>query len=77
MCSGLNCDPILVKAIPGVSKITEGYNPATWMLEVSNVEEEMQLGVDFADIYLKSSLYQYEISNFSFCLNTELSIFIL
>lgn len=46
------------EAIPGVSKITEGYNPATWMLEVSNVEEEMQLGVDFADIYLKSSLYQ-------------------
>jgi hypothetical protein len=52
-----------VKAIPGVAKIPDGYNPATWMLEVSNVEEEIQLGVDFADIYLKSSLYQYEPCN--------------
>jgi len=52
-----------VKVIPGVAKITDGYNPATWMLEVSNNEEEMHLGVDFADIYLKSSLYQYETCN--------------
>lgn len=48
----------VMKAVPGVHKITEGYNPATWMLEVSNNDEEMELGVDFADIYLKSSLYQ-------------------
>ena len=52
-----------MKAIPGVAKITPGYNPATWMLEVSNVEEEIQLGVDFADIYKKSSLFQYEPRN--------------
>jgi hypothetical protein len=47
-----------VKALPGVTKIEEGYNPATWMLDVTNVEEEIQLGVDFADIYRKSELYQ-------------------
>ncbi|KAG0587732.1 hypothetical protein KC19_2G187600 [Ceratodon purpureus] len=46
------------EVIPRVAKISDGYNPATWMLEVSSVEEEMQLGVDFADIYLKSQLYQ-------------------
>jgi len=48
-----------VKALPGVAKITDGYNPATWMLEVTNFEEELALGVDFADIYLKSELHQY------------------
>lgn len=49
-----------MKGIPGVSKNTEGYNPATWMLDVTNVEEEIQLGVDFADVYRKSDLYQYD-----------------
>jgi hypothetical protein len=46
------------QAIPGVAKITDGYNPATWMLEVTNADVEAQLDVDFADLYLKSSLYQ-------------------
>ncbi|CAM6029266.1 unnamed protein product [Sphagnum balticum] len=46
------------EAIPGVSKIKEGDNPATWMLEVSNVAVENRLGVDFAEIYEKSSLYR-------------------
>ncbi|XP_024394096.1 ABC transporter G family member 29 isoform X2 [Physcomitrium patens] len=46
------------QAIPGITRIKDGYNPATWMLEVSNVDTEIQLGVDFADLYLKSSLYQ-------------------
>ncbi|GAA0169413.1 ATP-binding cassette [Lithospermum erythrorhizon] len=42
----------------GVSKITDGYNPATWMLEVSSSSQEMMLGVDFADIYKNSELYK-------------------
>ncbi|CAM6100567.1 unnamed protein product [Calypogeia fissa] len=46
------------EAIPGVPKITEGYNPATWMLEVSSVGVEHRLGVDFAELYEKSALYE-------------------
>lgn len=53
------CLLVMTQSIPGVPRITEGYNPATWMLEVSNVEIEAQLGVDFADLYIKSALYRY------------------
>lgn len=48
-----------MKAIEGVPKIRSGYNPATWMLEVTSSAEESRLGVDFAEIYRRSSLYQY------------------
>ncbi|KAL3523633.1 hypothetical protein ACH5RR_016467 [Cinchona calisaya] len=54
------------KSVPGVSKIKDGYNPATWMLEVSSSAIENQLGVDFADIYSISDLYrrkQQDLSN--------------
>ncbi|PIA48197.1 hypothetical protein AQUCO_01400641v1, partial [Aquilegia coerulea] len=44
--------------IEGVPKITPDYNPATWMLEASSISSENLLGVDFANIYLESSLYQ-------------------
>jgi hypothetical protein len=47
-----------LQAIPGVQKIKEGMNPATWMLEASSITVEKQLGIDFAEIYKKSSLYQ-------------------
>ncbi|MBA0749004.1 hypothetical protein Gogos_002972 [Gossypium gossypioides] len=46
------------EGIQGVSKIKDGYNPATWMLEVSTTAQELALGVDFADIYKKSELYK-------------------
>ncbi|XP_024019277.1 pleiotropic drug resistance protein 2 [Morus notabilis] len=46
------------EAIPGVPKIKEGYNPATWMLEVSSTAVESQLNVDFAEIYANSDLYK-------------------
>ncbi|KAJ8767987.1 hypothetical protein K2173_020927 [Erythroxylum novogranatense] len=46
------------EAIPGVPKIKEGYNPATWMLDVSSTAAETQLDVDFAEIYANSNLYQ-------------------
>ncbi|KAL9406998.1 hypothetical protein Peur_003970 [Populus x canadensis] len=42
--------------IEGVSKIKDGYNPATWMLEVTSSSQEMALGVDFANIYKNSDL---------------------
>ncbi|KAM0889290.1 hypothetical protein ACQ4PT_027845 [Festuca glaucescens] len=46
------------EAIPGVAKITEGYNPATWMLDVSSPLAEARLDMNFAEIYANSSLYR-------------------
>lgn len=46
------------EAIPGVPNIQDGYNPATWMLDISTPQVESQLDVDFAEIYANSSLYQ-------------------
>lgn len=47
-----------MQAVPGVPKITDGYNPATWMLEISTPSIEARLQVDFADIFTKSDLYK-------------------
>ncbi|KAM0017401.1 putative ABC-type maltose transporter [Helianthus debilis subsp. tardiflorus] len=44
--------------IDGVAKIKDGYNPATWMLEVSTSSQELALGVDFAEIYRNSELFR-------------------
>ena len=49
---------LFVQGIEGVSKIKDGYNPATWMLEVSSSAQEEMLGVDFCEIYKQSELYQ-------------------
>ncbi|KAK7261881.1 hypothetical protein RIF29_28204 [Crotalaria pallida] len=46
------------ESIEGVSKIKAGYNPATWMLEVTTTAQEMNLGVDFTEIYQNSDLYR-------------------
>ncbi|KAH7845456.1 hypothetical protein Vadar_002249 [Vaccinium darrowii] len=46
------------EVIQGVPKIKSGYNPASWILEVSSPAEEVRLGVDFAEVYEKSSLFQ-------------------
>ncbi|KAK1439447.1 hypothetical protein QVD17_05265 [Tagetes erecta] len=46
------------EAIPGVPKIKHGYNPATWVLEVTSSSAEIQLNVDYAQIYANSTLYQ-------------------
>ncbi|XP_071717159.1 pleiotropic drug resistance protein 1-like [Rutidosis leptorrhynchoides] len=43
--------------IEGVSKIKDGYNPATWMLEVTSSSRELAIGVDFAEMYKNSELY--------------------
>ncbi|GAB4842032.1 transcription factor [Ancistrocladus abbreviatus] len=45
------------EGIQGVPKIKDGYNPATWMLEVTTMGQELALGVDFAEIYRNSDLY--------------------
>ncbi|KAD6794569.1 hypothetical protein E3N88_05465 [Mikania micrantha] len=53
-----SCDLIkYFEDIEGVSKITNGYNPATWMLEVTASSQEVAMGVDFTEIYKNSELY--------------------
>ncbi|KAI3512021.1 hypothetical protein L1887_19184 [Cichorium endivia] len=49
---------VTIQDINGVSKIKDGYNPATWMLEVSASAQEMALGFDFTEIYRNSDLYR-------------------
>ncbi|XP_058191654.1 pleiotropic drug resistance protein 3-like isoform X2 [Rhododendron vialii] len=44
--------------IPGVQKIRNNYNPATWILEVTSTTAEAELGIDFAQVYKNSLLYQ-------------------
>ncbi|XP_043694952.1 pleiotropic drug resistance protein 1-like isoform X2 [Telopea speciosissima] len=46
------------EAINGISKIKDGQNPATWMLEVTMMAQETTLGVDFAVLYKNSELYR-------------------
>ncbi|XAR50595.1 Sulfate-transporting ATPase [Bertholletia excelsa] len=46
------------EGVNGVSKIKDGYNPATWMLEVTASAQELVLGVDFAEVYRNSELYR-------------------
>ncbi|KAF8393289.1 hypothetical protein HHK36_021530 [Tetracentron sinense] len=43
--------------INGVSKIKDGYNPATWMLEVTTAAQEAALGINFTEVYKNSELY--------------------
>ncbi|KAK9991983.1 hypothetical protein SO802_026968 [Lithocarpus litseifolius] len=46
------------ESIPGVPAIKDNYNPATWMLEITSKSAEAELGVDFAQIYRGSTLYE-------------------
>ncbi|XP_030464472.1 pleiotropic drug resistance protein 1-like [Syzygium oleosum] len=46
------------EGIQGVRGIKDGYNPATWMLEVTSPAQELALGVDFSDLYKNSDLYR-------------------
>ncbi|KAL8497933.1 hypothetical protein ACS0TY_021327 [Phlomoides rotata] len=47
------------EAIEGLPRIRPGYNPSTWMLEVTSSAEEIRMGIDFAEVYRKSCLYQF------------------
>ncbi|KAL3714540.1 hypothetical protein ACJRO7_006455 [Eucalyptus globulus] len=42
------------ESIPGVPKIKDNYNPATWMLEITSPSIESQLRIDFGIIYEES-----------------------
>jgi hypothetical protein len=46
------------QSIPGVNHISEGYNPATWMLEVTTQACEEILGLDFAVVYKNSDQFR-------------------
>ncbi|KAL5994754.1 ABC transporter G member 39 [Asimina triloba] len=46
------------EAIDGVQKIKDGYNPATWMLEVTTAMQEEILGVTFVEVYKNSDLFR-------------------
>ncbi|KAK7264776.1 hypothetical protein RJT34_32386 [Clitoria ternatea] len=46
------------QSIPGVPKIKDNYNPATWMLESTSASLEAELQIDFAQIYKESHLYR-------------------
>ncbi|KAL8545343.1 hypothetical protein ACS0TY_005497 [Phlomoides rotata] len=46
------------EGISGVPKIRDNYNPAAWMLEATSTSSEAELGIDFAEIYHKSSLQE-------------------
>lgn len=51
------------QGIDGVLKIKDGYNPATWMLDITSVAQEAALGIDFTELYRNSELYRYESSS--------------
>ena len=54
-----SCDLVAYfEAIPGVPKIKGSINPATWMLEISTPGMEDRSGINFADIYENSQVYQ-------------------
>ncbi|KAL2477803.1 ABC transporter G family member 37 [Forsythia ovata] len=46
------------QGISEVPRIKDRYNPATWMLEVTSTSSEAELGMDFAEIYKNSALYE-------------------
>ncbi|KAL4597775.1 hypothetical protein ACB092_11G013400 [Castanea dentata] len=46
------------QGINGIPPICSGYNPATWMLEVTTPTTEERIGEDFADIYRNSEQYR-------------------
>ena len=44
--------------IEGVPKLTEGLNPATWVLQISTPGMERGIGVDFAEVFERSDTYK-------------------
>ncbi|RDX94998.1 ABC transporter G family member 34, partial [Mucuna pruriens] len=57
---GRHCSHLIqyFEAIQGVPKIRDGYNPATWMLEVTSAGTESSLKVNFTNVYRNSELYR-------------------
>ncbi|XP_020535290.1 pleiotropic drug resistance protein 1 isoform X2 [Jatropha curcas] len=53
-----SCDLINYFEGLGVNKIKDGYNPATWVLDITTPAQERSLGIDFTDVYKNSELYR-------------------
>lgn len=47
-----------LQGLNGIPPIPNGYNPATWVLEVTTPATEEKLNVDFADLYKNSDQYR-------------------
>ncbi|CAH2079072.1 unnamed protein product [Thlaspi arvense] len=45
-------------SIPGVPKMKENSNPATWLLDITSKSSEDKLGVDLAQTYNESALFK-------------------
>lgn len=60
MCAALSAGLAMLQAVPGVAQLPDGYNPATWMLEVSGGGSSMRTEaagkVDFVLLYRDSRL---------------------
>lgn len=54
----VSCFSASKQSIPGTPPIPDGYNPATWMLEVTTPAAEERIGQDFAVIYKNSMQYR-------------------
>ncbi|KAF5204930.1 Abc transporter g family member [Thalictrum thalictroides] len=57
--------------IEGVPHIPAGYNPATWMLEITTPASEQRIGQDFAEIYRNFDQYR-EVEASIECLSNPL-----
>ncbi|WVY92651.1 hypothetical protein V8G54_031739 [Vigna mungo] len=51
------------QSLEGITPIPSGYNPATWMLEVTTPAVEQKLGVDFAEVYENSEQFRGVLSS--------------
>ncbi|XP_074295026.1 ABC transporter G family member 31-like [Silene latifolia] len=49
---------IVTQGINGVPPMPDGYNPATWMLEITTPAIEERISADFADIFRNSNQYR-------------------
>lgn len=55
----LSCKMIqYFEAIPKCPKLQKGQNPAAWMLDITSPSMEYNISVDYANIFLSSSLYK-------------------
>ena len=51
-------DRIFLQGIENVPRLTPGLNPPSWMLEISTIGREEEIGVDFAEVFLASDLFR-------------------
>ena len=52
---------VCLQQIEGVPKLTEGLNPATWVLQISTPGMERGIGVDFAEVFERSQTTRYSL----------------